>query len=815
MTNPTSSLTFDTFGGLLKYLRRRAQLTQRELAIAVGYTEGHVSRLEKNLRPPDLATVAALFIPALGLEEEPETAAQLMKLAASAHGDQKHAGEELRISRVQETTEISQNAESIPSNLPIQLTTFIGRQTEIAEITALLTGANPTRLVTLTGPGGMGKTRLALQTSMRLSHHYPDGIWFVDLAPLSSPELIPPTIASALSVAETATQSIEEILIAYLREKQLLIVIDNCEHLIRATAQIAEKILRTCARLQLLATSRELLNIPGEVNFRVPSLSFPEDLESANQTRIGHEAVQLFIERARNIQPSFALTEANAPIIAHICKQLDGMPLAIELAAARTSFLSLSQIEARLNERFQLLSGGHTTLPRHQTLRATIEWSHDLLKEAEKLLFRRLSAFAGGWTFDSANFVCADATNDLLELLAGLVNKSLVVVERQPNDEVRYRMLETIREFAGEQLRAANEMERLRARHFDYFLQMAQQGEPRLFAPESSIDWAEREIDNIRAALVWALEATTDRNSPKERTERALELFAHVWPLWLNRGYWLEGNEWLNQLLSVHTAPTPARARALLIAGDFARYRGDHTGAAVTYREALHLARELGDKKRIAWALMEMGETERDLHRYPEAISFLIESVGLFQELNDNLWVCRTSFELAETYMANGNMEAAQTSWEEGLKLRRPENDKFHIAWGLEGLGHLERLKGHFEQAKELYTESLKLKVEVMDKVGILYSFEAFAQLATSQNQFRRAAVLWGAAEGQRKNLHLIVDPLQQASSASPIVTTRSQLSEDVFTAAWAEGRKMKMQEAINYALSLPERWHEPCEGMS
>jgi predicted ATPase/DNA-binding XRE family transcriptional regulator len=794
---------FSTFGDLLKYLRRRAQLTQRELAIAVGYTEGHVSRLEKNQRPPDLATVAALFVPALGLDEEPETAAHLMRLAAGAHGDQLHVGENLTISRAQETTEISESAESIPSNLPIQLTTFIGRQAEIAEIIALFSRANSVRLVTLTGPGGIGKTRLALQTAIGLAHLYPDGIWFVDLTSLSTPELIPQTVASALSVSETRDQSIEQTLIAYLRSKQTLIVIDNCEHLIHAAARLAEKILRLCARVQILATSRELLNVPGEVNFRVPPLSLPENQDRTSQTVMGHEAVQLFIERARNVQPALAVTDSNADMIAHICRQLDGMPLAIELAAARVSLLSLSQIEARLQDRFQLLTGGSTTLPRHQTLRATIEWSHDLLSEAEEILFRRLSVFAGGWMLESANFVCADGMNDVLELLAQLVNKSWVVAERQPDSEVRYAMLETIRDYAREQLRAAGELEGLRARHFDYFLTMAQLGEPRLFAAESSIDWAEAEIDNLRAALAWTLDReSAGVSSLMERTGRGLELMTHVWPLWLSRGYLSEGSEWMKQLLAAHTASTPARARALLLAGDFARYRGDYAGQAVFIRESLALARKLGDKKQIAWALMEMGLVERDFRHYPEAIPLLTESLAMFQGLHENLWVCRTSFLLAEIYISNENLEAAKPLWEQGLKLCREENDKWQIAWGLEGLGHVERLEGRLERARQFYTESLNLKAGVMDKSGTIYSLEAFAQLAAAQKQFKRAAVLWGAAEQLRQTLNLLLVPSREQLYTSLISDARAQLGEEIFREAWAEGRAMKMQKAIDYALN-------------
>jgi predicted ATPase/DNA-binding XRE family transcriptional regulator len=793
--------SFSTFGDLLKYLRRRAQLTQRELAIAVGYTEGHISRLEKNQRPPDLATVAALFIPALMLEEESETAAQLIELAASAHGQESPAGKSFTLSRTQEIREVSEREESIPSNLPIQLTTFIGRQNEIRELTELLSGNSPRRLVTLTGPGGMGKTRLALQTAIGLSHLYLDGIWFVDLTPLTTPDLVSQTVASALSVPEKSGHSAEQTLIEYLRSKQILIVIDNCEHMISAAAQFTEKLLRSCAHVRILATSREPLQVPGEVNCRVPPLSLPENTEPVSRNLMKHEAAQLFIERATNIEPTFKVTDANAPIIARICKQLDGMPLAIELAAARIQVLSLSQIEARLSDRLHLLTSGQTTLPRHQTLRATIEWSHEMLSEAEKALFRRLSVFSGGWTLDAANSVCADPDSDVLDTLAQLVNKSLVVIERGPDTEVRYSMLETIREFAREQLRAADELDSVRARHFEHFLQLAQQGEATLFAAESSVDWAETEISNLRAALAWALEKDVGGHASEERAGRALELMLHIWPLWLSRGYSIEGNEWLNQLLSVHTRATPARARGLLLAGDLAGFRGDVEKKAEFAQESLDLAQMIGDDKLIGWSLMEIGLVTRD-HRYTEAVQFLSESLTRFQELKDHLWICRICFLLAETHTMNRNLDAARPLLEQGLELSRAESDKWQMAWGLEGLGNVERLQGNFEQAQQLYTESLTLKTSVMDKTGIAYSLAAFAQLAAAQKHFKRAAILWGAAERLGQTLNLVLIPSREGPEKAAFLETRAQFGEEPFEAAWNQGQAMKLQEVIDYALT-------------
>ena len=801
MTEPGIS-GFNTFGDLLKYLRKRAQLTQRELAIAVGYSEAHVSRLEKNQRLPDLATTAALVIPALGLDDEPETAARLMQLAAGAHEIQPPANQSLTLAHARETIEISEISESIPSNLPLQLTSFIGRRAEISKITHLLSRENPARLVTLVGPGGIGKTRLTLQTVISLLPLYRDGIWFVDLTPISSPELVPQVIASIFGVTETLGQSIEENIVRYLHSKHALIVVDNCEHLIHSAAQLVEKILRSCVHIQVLATSRESLTIPGEVIFRIHPLLLPESPESMNQNVIKYDSVQLFIERAHNVQPSFVVTDSNLPVIARICRRLDGMPLAIELAAAGTDFLSLGQIEAHLDDRFHLLTRGQRTLPRHQTLRATIEWSYDLLDETERILFRRLSVFSGGWTLEAANIVFEEQEHDVLDLLAHLVHKSLVTAEMRVEAEARYTMLETIREYAREELDTAGEREQIRARQFDYFFTMAQQAEPRLFAEKSSIDWAEAEIDNLRAALTWALERDANGASSQERTGHALELMLHIWPLWLNRGYSIEGSEWLNRLLTVHTISSPARARALLLASDFAGMRGDTSGKATMIQESLTLARALGDKKRTAMALMEMGVVERD-RNYSEAIQFFTESLGMFQEVNEDLWVCRTSFLLAETYLTNGNLVAAKPLWKQGLDLSRADHDKFHIAWGLEGLGNIERLEEHFESARELYTESLQLKVSVMDKMGITYAFGSFAQLAAAQKQFRRAAILWGAAEQLGETLNLLLIPSKENLYTSLISDTRAQLGEESFRAAWAEGRAMKMHEALEYVLTL------------
>jgi tetratricopeptide (TPR) repeat protein len=370
------------------------------------------------------------------------------------------------------------------------------------------------------------------------------------------------------------------------------------------------------------------------------------------------------------------------------------------------------------------------------------------------------------------------------------VDKSLVVVERGADGEVRYRMLETIREYAGEQLQVADERERLRARHFDYFLHMAQQGEPRLFASESSIDWAETEIDNLRAALTWALEKGAEGNPNPARVGRALELMLPIWPLWLSRGYSIEGGDWLNRLLSVPTAATWARARAFLLSGDLAGFKGEHEKKALLIQQALEMAQQIGDRKVIGMSLMEMGIVKRD-RRDPEAPHLFLESLNLFRELNDSLWECRTSFLLAETYAIFGNLEAAKRLLDRGMELCRAADDKWQIAWGLEGLGNLARLEGDFERARQLYAESLSLKVQVMDKLGIAYVLAAFAQLATAQKQLERAAVLWGAAQQLAQTMNLVLTPSKEGPDYAAFLETRARLGEHAFEAAWDKGRSM------------------------
>jgi predicted ATPase len=424
----------------------------------------------------------------------------------------------------------------------------VGRQKEQGELKELIARH---RLVTLTGPGGIGKTRLAIQSASQSLPQYPDGVWLVELAPILDPLLVPRSTALAIGLREEPRRPVLDMLCDYLHDKKMLILLDNCEHLVGACAQMADRLLQACPEVIILASSREVLGVPGEVTYRVPSLGLPDvghlpAMESLSQ----YEAMQLFLERARSALPAFSLTDEEAAPLAQICHHLDGIPLAIELAAAKVRVLTLEQIAERLDDRFRLLTGGsRTALERHQTLQATIGWSYNILSPAEQVLFRRLSVFIGGWTLEAAESICTEDSGPvrsatILDLLAQLINKSLVIAEEMQERSLRYRMLETIRQYGNERLVDSGESDHLRDRHLDYFLDWAEAAAPQLIQPEQ-LEWLaklDRDYENLRLTLKWALR--------KESPEPALRLCAALGTFWRIRCYWMEGSQWLNQALA-------------------------------------------------------------------------------------------------------------------------------------------------------------------------------------------------------------------------------------------------------------------------
>jgi predicted ATPase/transcriptional regulator with XRE-family HTH domain len=804
MPRSDSSISMDsfaTFGDLLKYLRRRARRTQREVAIAVGYSEAQISRLEQNQRPPDLATLTALFIPALYLEDEPEIVTRLMELAAQARGEELPHNGVITFSRSVQHENVQTVEVDTLNNLPLQLTSFVGREHEIAEIKNLFGKA---RLITLTGSGGSGKTRLALETARQLVESYQDGIWLIELASITDPNLVLQTVASTLGIPESHNALPTLALTKYLRTKQILLILDNCEQIVTVTARLAEEILRTCPQVQILVTSREILNLTGEVQFRVPTLSLSKEKSLNRDMFSPSEAVQLFVDRAQAVLPSFVLTENVLPAVTKICHLVDGLPLGIELAAAKITVLSVEQIATRLNHSLQMLSGGRVNIPHHQTLEATIQWSYDLLSEAERTLLQRLSVFSGGWTLEAAESVVSDSslvsTENVFDLISQLVNKSLIVVEWQLSAEARYTMLETIREYARGQLHEAGEVAKLQKRHFDYFLDFAERA--RVIGPQKSI-WLNRleaEQDNFRAALVWSWESQS-----AEQLDQATYLLGLLTDYSFYRGYATETLEWFDKFLSFDLPPTRGRGLAFQKAGFLTRVRGDFDQAVRLLDRGLAISREIGDNERAGWALLDLANAARDMGNTEEVIPGFSKALSLFQELGDTRGTLCSYYQLATTYVQRHDLTKAQFFWEQGLELSRQMNDKSFIAWGLEGLAGTAFLESQAGQARMLHTESLKSKLEVMDKVGIAHSFEGLAQAVALEEKFEHAAVLWGAAEQLRTLLNMPLDPSREDVYTSLIPTTREQIGDELFDEAWKKGKGMTLNEAIEFALTLPK----------
>jgi predicted ATPase/class 3 adenylate cyclase len=753
--------------------------------------------------------------------------------------------------------------DTLPNNLPGQLTSFIGREREIAEVKRLLA---TTRLLTLTGAGGCGKTRLALQAAADSLDEFPGGVWLVELAPISDPELAPQGVASALGVREeggylltgggvsealsvaSGGRTMLSKLLDYLQSKQLLLILDNCEHLIGECATLSDTLLRGCPNLKILATSREALGISGETAWRVPSLSLPDPrrLPSVENLTI-YETVRLFIDRALAVLPTFTVTNQNAPAVAQICHRLDGIPLAIELAAARVKVLSVEQIAKRLDDRFRLLTGGsRTALPRQQTLRALIDWSYDLLSEAERTVFRRLSVFVGGWTIEAAEAICGDAVppragaggeDDVLDLLTQLVNKSLVVVGEE-GAETRYRLLETIRQYARDKLLESGEAAALHGRHRDWFLALAEQDEPELgrLGQTAWLDRMEAEHDNLRAALEWSIGGGD--------AEAELRLVGALHWFWWVRGYWSEGRKWLEGALSRGKgASAPARAKALCGAGNLAGFQGDYAQAKARLEESLVLFRELGNKGRIAWSLGTLGLFTGSRYSYNLAVELCEEGLALSREIGDksgisdsltllgivvsgqgdygrvvelfeeSLSLSRESgykwgialalFMLGAMARNQNDYGRAEELFEESLALLRELGVKKSIADSLINLGDVRQHQGDYDRAKELYKESITMHRGLDNRWGIASCLIGLGGVAVAEGQQERAARLFGAAEALFEAIGVSLKPSDRPNYYDrSVAAVRAELGEEVFAKAWSQGRKMTVEEAIGYALS-------------
>jgi non-specific serine/threonine protein kinase len=664
-----------------------------------------------------------------------------------------------------------------------------------------------TRLLTLTGSGGCGKTRLALAAAGEVVETFEDGVWLVELAPLADPSLVPQAVASALGVREVPGKPLVDTLVDRLGTKRVLLVLDNCEHLVEFSASLAETLLRSCLDLRVMATSREALGLPGEALFAVPPLSLPDPHRLSDAGGLArYEAAGLFLERARAVRPDFVLEGGNATAVAQVCYRLDGMPLAIELAAARVRVLSVEQISERLEESFELLSGGgRTALAHRRTLRATMDWSHGLLPEDERIAFRRLSVFAGGWTLEAAEAVCVGEgleRGEVLDLLTHLADKSLVLVAER-DEEARYRLLETLRQYGQERLEGSAEARPVKRRHARYYLALAEEAERESVGPDRPrwLARLETEHDNLRTALSWSLEG-------RDEELLGLGLAAALWSFWYTRGHLGEGRRWLEGAIKKHGPATDCTmAKALVGAGYIALFQGDYGAAKGFLGRSLDLYRGLADKEGIASSLVYLGFVavlgERDLETVPALYE---EASGLGPEFEDPRVAANLSLFSGLIAISRGEMERASVLHEEALTLFRQIGDVQGMGHCLNNLALLAVIRANYDGASVLIRENLLMARESNYKLAILYSLLGLGIVAASKGQPVRAARLWGSVETMEELSGIGITPLARSSTNydAHLSTARSQLGEGEFEAALAEGQAMAPEVAIEYALEAP-----------
>jgi predicted ATPase/serine/threonine protein kinase len=737
-------------------------------------------------------------------------------------------------------------AETRPANLPVQRTGFVGREKEVAAAKELLLRQD-VRLVTVTGPGGIGKTRLAVQVASGLVEDFPGGTHFVPLASLNDPGLIASVIVQTLGIREVGGQSPLEILKGSLQDSlcaPMLLLLDNFEHLVQAAPTVAE-LLAAGPNLKILVTSRAALHVYGEHEFPVSPLALPDSRSKPSVEVLSQcPAVALFVQRARAVKPDFELNRDNATTVAEICARLDGLPLAIELAAARIKVLSPSLMLTRLASRLQLLTGGSRDMPRRQqTLRAAIDWSYDLLTAAEQKLFRRLSVFVGGSTLEGAEAVCnakGDLDLDPLDGMASLVDKSLAQKVEPAQGESRFVMLQTIREYALEKLEASGEQALTKRAHAAYCLVLAEEEAIEQGTAEGT-EWSEgfaREHDNFRAGLEWLTE-TGD-------ADWGLRLGTALFRFWEIREYFAEGRDQLNKLLKLAGAagPTKARARALFAAGVLAGEQGDYTSADKLINESQDIALQLGDKKGVAVSLNALAVFARDRGDVAQAHILFEATLGLWRELGDQKAVARALSNLANVLKLQGDYErartlhveclsifqglgdktgvawslnyqgdvardhgdtaAARTLYEQGLGIFRELSDRWGIAGTLADLGSLAREQGNYSSARSLYGESIKLFQELDHKRGVARLLECFACSEATQLHAERSLRLAGAAAALRQNIGAPLTPAERTKLEVSLHAAREALTDPVGAKAWLEGWALPVEKAIEEVL-MPE----------
>jgi predicted ATPase/transcriptional regulator with XRE-family HTH domain len=813
------------FGDLLRGYRRAAGLTQEELAARARVSPRAISDLERGQPSRRCWDTVQLLAEALHLEP-----AERARLEAAA----RRAGPPFPQAA---GPRMGDGAATPGPNLPLPLTSFVGRERDTSEIKKMLRTA---RLVTLTGAGGCGKTRLALHLAADVASAYADGVGLVELGAVADPMLVSQTVVRALGLRHGRDYPILTTLVRYLRYRHMLLVLDNCEHLIDGCARLVEALLQSCPRLAILATSRQPLGIGGEASWRVPPLATPEPGPALRHGEdVGEElkryaAVQLFVDRATAVLPSFRLTAQNAPAVARVCQQLDGMPLAIELAAAAVKALTVEQIARRLDDRFRLLTlGSRTALPRQQTLRATLDWSYDLLDEPEQILFRRLAVFVGGFTLEAAEAVCSGPGQDpadVLPALIQLVDKSLVPVQEE-NGDARYRLLETVRQYAWGRLVEAGEAEATRGRHRDWYIALVGPAELEWWGAKQ-LAWlnvALAEYDNLCAALAWCREADA---------EAGARLAGALWQFWQIRGEWVEGDGWLGTMLALVQGPSLARARALLGAAFLCRPL-DAPRSRQLSEESLKLFREHGDRRRCGLARHNLGILASMAGRLAEGRTLLEESLADFRAAGDEAGAAMSLRDLGLCAQRQANPEQAGALYEQSLALARERGDHWNLAGTLRLVAEVAREQGEVARSRSLAEEALARFRAVGYKGGVSVVFADLGNLERAAGDYRRArqylfegvkisretgtdwctwrflcllGILAIREDAVARGVRLLgagaegigfvtLYPMERADLETGLEGAQRALGEVAFAAAWAEGQAMTLEQTIAYAL--------------
>jgi predicted ATPase/DNA-binding XRE family transcriptional regulator len=765
-------------------LREAAGLTQEELAGRARLTRNAISSLERGERKRPYPHTVRSLADALGLSEDERAAL----LAAVPRQEGK-----VPTARV-----------ALPeSALPIPATRLVGREQDLKEVAGFL-GRPEVRLLTLTGVGGVGKTRLAIEAAREATELFPDGVAFVGLAPLSNAELIVPTVARSLDLRETDGRTPREALHAHLREKHLLLVLDNFEHVLEAAPEVAG-LIEACPELMVLVTSRAPLRVRGEQEYPVPPLALPASTLSPDPEEVlGSPSGRLFVERARAASPSFSLGGENSSAVAAICWRLAGLPLALELAAAKARFLGPTALLSRL-DRALSIGAARDLPPRQSTMRATLDWSHSLLEEHQQVLFRRLSAFAGGFTLEAAEMIGTTAAIDpdeVVDLLGGLAEQSLVTVKQGHDAQARYGMLEPVRQYAQELLEENGETEETRRRHAGYYLSLAERAGPGLKGPDQ-VPWLRRletELDNLRAAIRWSI----DRGEVEAVARMAFSSWLFLWL----HGHLDEGRRWMERALArVPDMPDSTRARLLLVAGTLAQGRGDWEPARLYLEESLALFRGLGDEEGVAYALAAMGLVDLGQKRYERGLAVVERSIGRFLEVGER-WAASPMLSFAAAAsLSRGEIARARQLAERGLSLAREVGARDALYLTLQALATVARAEGDNERAARLFGEGLSLSAEVEDHSSLAYYLQGLAAVAASEGELARAARLWGAAETLLETTEIIsyAHAPDRSLYQRQVAAARARLDDAAWEAAWAEGRAMTPQQAVAYALNEDE----------